>query len=231
MSTPIAQKLTDISSFTSKLLRKNFGRGPESCQAFLNERFLIFYIQGFLSPMETILLEHSNADNIDISRSIVMNSVLAQLKGILELEFEQDILEFYHDWNYNKNTGMITVVFEEPVTSGDELMILFPERSSLILETERITAMVQKIPDMTEAYRISPKLFLVMRKGILIPLEKALIAKGFHQTLLVTKDDLEKAYCYNEGRFEEILKQPIADIFLDWNLNEDKSVMCFVLKS
>ncbi|MEW9669957.1 Na-translocating system protein MpsC family protein [Ammoniphilus sp. 3BR4] len=193
MSSISQQKLLDIISFTSKLLRKNFGRGPESCQAFVNHQYLVFYIRGFLSPMESVLLENGNADNIDISRGIVMQSVLAQLKGALELQFEQDVRDFYHDWNYPNNTGTIIVVFERELTALDPNIEQFPESTALKEEVSRISFLVEKVPEQVEAYRISPKLYLVKRVGILVPIEKALIAKGFQNTLVATKDDLEKA--------------------------------------
>jgi uncharacterized protein YbcI len=77
---------------------------------------------------------------------------------------------------------------------------------------------------------ISPKIFLVKRDGILVRIERVLNAKGFEQTLLVTKDELEKSYLHRDGRFEEIFSNPVADIFVDWDFNEDKSIICFVLK-
>lgn len=221
----------DISSLTSKLLRKNFGRGPESCFAFANERFLVFYIRGFMSPLESTLLEHGNADHIDISRNIVMKTVLNQLKGILEMEFEQDIESFYHDWNYPQNTGMITVQFENIIAQFvDRNQVANIDLKPLIEEVDRISILVQKKPDKTEAYFISPKIFLVKRDGILVRIEKTLIEKGFEQTLKVTKDELEKSYLHHDGRFEEIFSNPVADIFVDWDFNEDNSFMCFVLK-
>jgi uncharacterized protein YbcI len=223
------QKLLEISSLTSKILRKNFGRGPESCHAFHNHRYLVMYIRGFLSPMEAILLENGNADDIDISRRIVMKSVLDQLKGILELEFEQEVNDFYHDWNYPNNTGMITVIFKDNFASSCD-PIEFQERVPLIEEIVRISMLVQKRPDQTEAFRISPKVYLVFRKGILVPIEKALLNKGYEQTLLVTKDDLEKTYYHRDGRFDEIFNAKIADIFVDWNLSEDQSMICLVVK-
>ncbi|MEH6938075.1 Na-translocating system protein MpsC family protein [Bacillus sp. JJ664] len=222
----------DISSLTSKLLRKNFGRGPVSCFAFANDRFLVFYIRGFLSPLESTLLEHGNGDNVDISRSIVMNAVINQLKGILELEFEQDIASFYHDWNYPQNTGMITVEFENNIAQH----FVDPNQGSnidlkpLIDEIDRISILVQKKPEKTEAYFISPKIYLVKRDGILVRIEKALIKKGFEQTLMVTKDELEKSYLHRDGRFEEIFSESVVDIFVDWDFHEDKSIICFVLK-
>lgn len=227
----LQQKLMDISSLTSKLLRKNFGRGPVSCFAFANDRFLVFYIRGFMSPLESTLLEHGNGDNVDISRSIVMKTVINQLKGILELEFEQEIESFYHDWNYTQNTGMITVEFENKITQGvDSNQVANIDLKPLIDEVDRISILVQKKPEKTEAYFISPKIYLVKRDGILVRIEKALIAKGFEQTLLVTKDELEKSYLHHDGRFEEIFSNSVIDIFVDWDFNDDKSIICFVLK-
>ncbi|WP_160725406.1 Na-translocating system protein MpsC family protein [Bacillus sp. USDA818B3_A] len=231
MSSPVQQKLMDISSLTSKLLRKNFGRGPESCYAYANGRYLVFYIRGFMSPMESVLIDHGNADNVDISRNIVMKTVLDQLKGIIELEFERDIESFYHDWNYPQNTGMIAIQFEaDVIKSGDQDSSDSIALRTLIDEVDRISILVQKKPDKTDAFYISPKMYLVKREGILIQIEKALILKGYEQTLLVTKDELEKSYLHRDGRFEEIFRNPVADIFVDWDFNEDRSIICFVLK-
>lgn len=228
------QKLMDISSLTSKLLRKNFGRGPESCYAFANQRFLVFYIRGFLSPMESILLESGNTDQVDTSRSIVMKNILNQLKGILEIEFEQDVHDFYHDWNYPQNTGMITVVFEADIITNDNNTVSGEGSTNfklLLEEVGRISTLVQKMPEKIDVYQITPKIYLIKREGILVQIEKALIKKGYDQTLIVTKDELEKSYFHRNGHFEDIFRLPVADIFVDWNLNEDNSMMCFVLKS
>ena len=47
---------------------------------------------------------------------------------------------------------------------------------------------------------------------------------------MVTKDELEKSYLHRDSRFEEIFRNPVADIFVDWDFSEDRSIMCFVLK-
>ncbi|MBM6616477.1 Na-translocating system protein MpsC family protein [Bacillus suaedaesalsae] len=230
MSGPINQKLMDISSLTSKMLRKNFGRGPESCYAYANMQFLVFYIRGFLSPMEVILLENGNSDNIEISRNIVMTNVLTELKGVLEIEFEQDVKYFYHDWNYHQNRGMITVQFEHSIIEGSCHTLSDSLSNSLVQEVDRITILVQKKPELTKVYPITPKLYLVKREGILIQIEKALIEKGYEHTLLVTKDELEKSYLHRDGRFEEIFQNPVSDIFVDWDFKRDNSIIAFVLK-
>jgi len=73
-------------------------------------------------------------------------------------------------------------------------------------------------------------MYLVKRDGILVQIEKQLIIKGYEQTLMVTKDELEKSYLHRDSRFEEIFRNPVADIFVDWDFSEDRSIMCFVLK-
>ncbi len=232
MSTePLQEKLMKLSSLTSKMLRKNFGRGPDSCFGFVNGPFLVLYIRGFLSPMESVLLESGNLDNIDMSRTIVMNKVLNHLKGMLEIEFEIDVKSAYHDWNYNQNTGMIAIEFDRNIAgafvNNEDTSIL----KNLINEVDRISIIVQKKPEMTDAFSISPKVYLVKREGILIEIEKSLIAKGYEETLMVTKDELEKSYLHHNGHFEEIFSRPVADIFVDWNFHADNSIMCFILKN
>lgn len=232
MSTaPLHEKLLNISSLTSKMLRKNFGRGPDSCFAFANGPFLVLYIRGFLSPMETVLLENGNIDNIDMSRTIVMGKILNQLKGILEVDFEDDVKSSYHDWNYKQNTGMITIEFESNVkgvvTTSEETPIL----KDLINEVNRISIIVQKKPEKTEAFAITPKVYLVRREGILVEIEKSLIEKGYEQTLIVTKDELEKSFLHHNGHFEEIFSRPVEDILVDWDLHKDNSIICFILKN
>ncbi|MCM3601903.1 DUF2294 domain-containing protein [Robertmurraya korlensis] len=232
MSTELLhEKLMNISSLTSKMLRKNFGRGPDSCFAFANGPYLVLYIRRFLSPMESVLLESGNIDKLDMSRTIVMHKILTQLKGMLEMEFEADVKSAYHDWNYNQNTGMITIEFESNVTEAVSKSEENHIYKNLIDEVDRISIIVQKKPETTEAFFITPRVYLVKRKGILVEIEKSLIEKGYEQTLLVTKDELEKSYLHHNGHFEEIFSRPVEDILVDWDLHNDDSIICFVLKN
>ncbi|WP_391558602.1 Na-translocating system protein MpsC family protein [Robertmurraya sp.] len=232
MSTePFQEKLMKISSLTSKMLRKNFGRGPDSCFAFANGPYLVLYIRRFLSPMESVLLESGNSDKVDMSRTIVMNKILTQLKGILEIELGADVKSAYHDWNYNQNTGMVTIEFESNVTGAVANSEENPIFKNLIDEVDRISIIVQKKPENTKAFFITPRVYLVKREGILVEIEKSLIDKGYEQTLMVTKDELEKSFLHHNGHFEDIFSLPVADIFVDWDLQADNSIICFILKN
>lgn len=219
----------NISSLLSKLLRKNFGRGPDSCNAFAKNRFLVFYIRGFLSTMEKVLIENESIDNIIISRNIIMEKILMELKGILELDFQTDVTCIYHDWNYHKNTGIITVIFDQEVPSIESEVGKFIEYKDFIDEVERLSILIQKKPEKIEAFQINPRLYLVIRYGIFVPIEQRLIQKGHEQTLLIAKDELEKIYFYRNGHFDVIFNKSVIDIFVHWNIKENRSLTYLIL--
>lgn len=221
-------KLDYISSYTSKLLRNNFGRGPQSCQVYLNERYLIIYIRGFLAPMEEILLQRGHSKEVDYARKIIIHNLLEELKGVIQVSFEVVANEYYDDWNYPNNTGVIVFVLDEKEVEKQKVT---PDLDIQKLEGEigRISLMVEKVPNEIFTYRINPSVYIVERFGILIQIEKALIERGYEQELRFTKDELEKSYFHRHGRFDEIFKKETRDLFIDWNFAKDKSIMVFIL--
>ncbi|MFT4413853.1 Na-translocating system protein MpsC family protein [Fredinandcohnia humi] len=224
----LENKIKYISSYTSKLLRNKFGRGPESCFAFAGNHFLILHIRGFLSPIEEVLIKEKQDTQVDYLRNVVIRSILDELKGVIQVTLETDVIMINHDWNYPNNTGVIIVELQDQlleVKKDPEV-----DFSALVAEIERISLLVQKIPDETEICQISPRVIVVKRFGILINIEKALIEKGFESELYVTKDALEKSYFHRDNKFDDIFKKPVKDVFIDWKLDEDYSVMCFLLK-
>ncbi|MCH1624257.1 Na-translocating system protein MpsC family protein [Ferdinandcohnia quinoae] len=225
----LQEKIKYISSYTSKLLRNKFGRGPESCFAITADHFLVLNIRGFISPMEEVLLRERQDIQVDYARNIVINSILDELRGVIQVTLDTEVASFLHDWNFPNNTGVIIVILESSLIEmeKDQQNIDF---SSLEAEVSRISYLVEKTPEEIYSYQISPKIFIVKRVGILVPIEKALIERGFRQELHVTKDSLEKGFLHKHGRFDQIFKQQVKDIFVDWDMKEDYSLICFILK-
>jgi len=221
------KNLDHISSYISKLLRKNFGKGPQSCQSTLSGKHLITYIRGFVSPMEEILLQQGQKKTVDQARALIMNHLLEEIKGVIQVSIDIEIKEYYHDWNFPNNSGIFMFVLnkEFPIASLENNI----DAEDLEKEVSRITTLVQKTPDQIHIYPLSPMVYLVERKGILIQIEKALFQKGFYQELRFTKDELEKEYFHRDGRFEHIFKRSVKDILIDWNFKDDKSLMAFIL--
>jgi uncharacterized protein YbcI len=217
-----------ISRYISKLLRKQFGRGPHSCQTTVSKNHLVTYIRGFLSPMEDILLEYGQNKYVDYARNFIITHLLDEIKGVVQVTLGVEVVEYYHDWNLPNNSGVLIFVLD--TDSGEEYKTDV-DIQGVELEVGRISFMVEKVPDKIKIFPISPAIYLIERSGILIQIEKALIEKGFENELRFTKDELEKIYFHRDGRFEDIFNKSVMDIFIDWNFKEDKSMMAFILRS
>jgi uncharacterized protein YbcI len=217
-----------ISSYISKLLRKKFGKGPQSCRTTVTGNHLVAYIRGFLTPMEDILLQQGQNKYVDSARTIIINHLLDEIKGVVQVTLDVEVEESYHDWNFPNNSGILIFVLGEEVGQVIKEDI---DSQRLELEIGRISMLVEKVPDNIHTYPISPSIYLIERKGILVQIEKALIANGFQRELRFTKDELEKSYFHRYGKFEDIFNKLVSDIFVDWNFKEDKSLMAFILHS
>ncbi len=56
---PINEKniYSRISSFTGRLLREKFGKGPTSVFVAINNPYITIYLRDFLAPIERVLFE------------------------------------------------------------------------------------------------------------------------------------------------------------------------------
>jgi len=228
MNSMVSQdQLNNISSYISKRLRKSFGKGPQTCQTTLHRKYLVTYINGFLSPMEEVLLNEDQHKTVDHTRNMIISYIMEEIKGVIQVTIGMDIMETFHDWNFPNNSGIMIFELESEVIV-EELNDSIP-LSPLEKEVSRISEIIQKVPDYIHITPITPYIYLVERKGILILIEKALIAKGVQEELHYTKDQLEKEYFHRYGRFDEIFNRSVKDIFIGWNFKEDKSIMAFIL--
>jgi uncharacterized protein YbcI len=156
-----------------------------------------------------------------------MEHLLEEIKGVVQVSISVEVREYYHDWNFPNNSGIIIFVLEGELT--EDALEVQVDSASLEREVARISMLVQKVPDQIHIFPISPTVIVVERKGILVQIEKALISKGFQQELKFTKDELEKEYFHRDGNFEALFQKSVKDIFVDWNFKEDKSLMAFIL--
>ncbi|ADU32422.1 Na-translocating system protein MpsC family protein [Evansella cellulosilytica] len=224
----IQEKATKISSYTSKILRQKFGRGPESCHATISSNYLVLFIRGFISPMEEVLLEKGQDKFVDHTRQVIIGHILEELKGVVQVSLDVEVLEMFHDWNFSNNSGMMTLILDKSVEKHQHK----PSFNLKMLEDEisRITAIVQKTPDKIMTVPLSENIIIVERIGILILIEKALIQKGYQEELKITKDNLEKSYFHRDANFTNIFGTHVLDLFIDWDFKEDKSIMCFIIR-
>ncbi|MBM4763203.1 DUF2294 family protein [Bacillus sp. B15-48] len=65
--------VVSISSYISKLLRRTFGKGPQSCQTSIYINYLITYLRGFLSPIEEVLCSKVCLKQLTIPATLSLN--------------------------------------------------------------------------------------------------------------------------------------------------------------
>lgn len=217
----------ELSKHLSKLLRHRFGRGPELCHVFIKYHFIVFYIKGFVSAIEEVLIKEEQLDTVSHSRYTVIQSLLPELRGIIELMTGDEVEEFYQDWNIENNTGMIVATLK--AKQVESISTHFQSREQMIEEIDRISGIIQKQPNKTEVYQITPEVYVSTRDGILVLIEKALITKGFEKPLILTKTELEKAYFHHNSNFNQIFQREINDIFIAWDFKNDKALTVFFL--
>lgn len=217
-----------IASYTGKLLRDHFGKGPESVVVSIGHTSITIHLRNFLTPAERILLEQQQEELVITTRDKIMLAVTPEL-----LQYLQDVLgvhaeECYYDWNFIQGTGMIAVVSPElirytPAPAFDS------SRQEIEDELNRISAQVQKEPCSTASYEMNPRTLLFIRSGVLLPMEREMILLGQGDTLKRVKRKLEKEYIMSSRVLEGLLQHRISDCFIDWNYALDKSIVMLTL--
>ncbi|WP_145139870.1 DUF2294 domain-containing protein [Paenibacillus sp. Y412MC10] len=218
-----------FASYTSKLLRDHFGKGPESVVVSVGHTFITIYLRNFLTPSERILLEQEQEDMIVQTRANLMQAVIPEIISYLEIMNGSKPEEVYYDWNLHKRSGMIAVVSAEAGKQGTAVNREYPVKSEVEAEILHICQQIQKSPEQIDSFELNPRTLLVVRSGVYLELEKALIRLGHGRLLKSVKSGLEKEYIMRSKRLNSLLHQPVSDCFIDWNDKLDKSILLLIM--
>lgn len=230
MNQQINQHQQLITSFAGKLLRDHFGKGPESVFVSIGDVFITIYWRNFLTPSERVLLEQDHILIIDQMREKLLQMMLPEIAGYIEIVTGNRPREFYYDWSLHNKTGMLVGICNEPFPYGQAVYEDYTGKEETEQELLRISQEVQKLPNELYSCEVNSRMLLVIRKGILVPIEKELIRLGHGELLKGVKRSLEKRYLHNNSWFEKILQRKVVDSFTDWDFELDKSVILLVLQ-
>lgn len=219
----------EISGYTGRMFRDNFGKGPQSVYTSFGHTFLTIYLRNFLTPSERVLLDKDQIMTIQEMRDKLMETIIPELRAYVEITSGKKINEVYYDWNLHNKSAMITCISEEPFTPTDEINEAYSGKAGVDQEIISISHQAQKAPEEIYSCELNERTIVVIRNGILVRIEKELIRLGYQQVLKQVKRNLEKSYLHNTGRFETILQNRVIDSFVDWDFDLDKSVILFIL--
>lgn len=224
------QMLTTISSYTGKLLRDHFGKGPESVFVSVGSTYFNIYIRNFLSPIERVLLEQGQEMVVRDLRMKMMDRLLPELREFLEETTGQRVRELYYDWGFVKCSGVIFGICERPFEFGDAVDEQYAGRNELDALINQISKETEKLPELTYSCLLNERTLIVIRKGILVRIEEELIRIGHGEILRRVKSNLEKRDLQNSQQFESILHRRVVDSFVDWDFERNKSGIILILQ-
>ncbi|MFC5449436.1 DUF2294 domain-containing protein [Paenibacillus aestuarii] len=223
------QAQTEIAGYVGRLLREAFGKGPQSIFVSINRPYVVLYLRNFLSPTEKILLQQDQVHSIQATRDLLMKSLIPEIKAYLLLLAGMNIREFYYDWGLHNQSGIMVGIESEEEHGQSFPEAAYTGKEELHREIQTISQQVEKPADELFSYLINERTLLVIRKGILISIEKELIRIGHEESLRLAKRSLEKSHLHNNGHFQRFLKTDVIDVFVDWDFHLDKSVIVFTL--
>lgn len=221
---------TEVGSYISTLLRDHFGKGPTSVFVTVKPPFISIHLRGFLAPTERILLKQQEHRRVLETRDLLMNQLAADIKLDLWKIGKLEVEEVYADWNLDDQTGMILAVMADRSGAEEIAWDSAIQIESIREEVNEASRKAQKTPESTELYWLNNRTLLIERSGIFVEIEKELIRGGFVEELKLVKRPLERRLLL-QTRIEAILKQPILEVFLDWDFISDKGYIVLLLEN
>lgn len=219
----------EIASHMGKMLRDAFGKGPQAIYVSVEHPFIIIYLRNFLTPTEKILLSQGQIHVIEHTRDVVMASLIPEIKAYLLLLTGMDNLEFYYDWELHNHSGILVGYRFDGSSFKFGSQGNYDGKEELHSEIGWMSHRIQKKPDQIDSIIINKRTIVVVRSGILIDLSKELIRLRDEELLKQAIKKLEKKYLRDNKHMEQILNVKIVDVFVDWDLERDRSVIVFIL--
>ncbi|WP_338470914.1 Na-translocating system protein MpsC family protein [Niallia sp. XMNu-256] len=229
MDTKEHQQSSELSSYISKMLRNNFGKGPESVYVSISGTFITFYIRNFLSPTEKVLMKQKQEEIVQQTRDMVMQTLIPEIKAYIKIITGMEVREFYFDWGLHNKSAMFTGISTDSTRSEKKVIEDYVGKEKIHNEIINLSRESEKKPEEIYSCILNPRTLLVIRNGILVRIEKQLIRQGMGEPLTLAKRAVEKELLHNNNHFEEILNSKVVDIFVDWDFDLDKSVIIFAL--
>lgn len=223
----IKKSQLELASSIGKILRDHFGKGPESIFVTMSRPYVTIYLRNFLTPMEQALIDEKHELTVEETRDKLMHRLTPELKELIKNVSGMEITEFYYDWTLANASGIFVGIGAEDAFPPD---FSYPGSIKVELEVSNVSKIAEKAPSQIFSHQLNDRTLIVIRKGILVEIEKMLIELGFEEPLTISKRKLEKGLLYQRKElFEEYLDVQIDDIFVNWDFILDKSTIVFIL--
>src|SRR4051812_32934045 len=195
------EDLLSLSSSFSKIIKRGFGKGPETCYTVLKANRLYVYIRNYMTPAEEILSEKQEYNLVTKFRSSVITALSKELvqeaSQLLGISFES----FYQDWNYNTNSGILLLVNN---SNNPDMKIDDRLESKLFHLIRMVGSQLHKVPSKLKVVKYTQNICAIELKGVMLPLEYLLLENGDSDLLLTYGREIKKGYYQHKLLFEDL---------------------------
>ncbi|MDT8860892.1 DUF2294 domain-containing protein [Alkalihalobacillus sp. MEB130] len=220
------QELTYLSSYISKVMKRNFGKGPELCTVFLENNLILVKFQNFITPAEEVLYKKNELQLALQFRAALISAIIEEVKPEIETLTNLQLTKPLYDWNYEKNVG---VIMFETTNVTDKY---FPTNTScdisLIEKVKKVSGKVHKSPANVALLTKKSNVFILECYDVLIKVESLLFENKYDHLLLERAQEIRKNFELYHQEFELVLDQKISELFITWDYENNKSyIMIF----
>jgi uncharacterized protein YbcI len=182
-------------------------------------------MRNFITPAEEVLLKQDKLELAVNFRSSIINAVteeyFPQVSKVLGITFDY----FYHDWNYDKNTGIL--LLDHTQSDHEENIDSSLERNLFIL-IENVGSSYYKKPAFLKVVKFTQNICAIESKEVLLPLEKLVYEKGNVELLLHHSWEIKKGYWEYKEQFEVLFNRLIEDMFMMWDYKNNRNYLVFI---
>ncbi len=218
--------ITQATSYTTKLLRNRFGKGPESVSIHLCTNCVVFHLKNFISPVEKFLISQEEEEAFRYTRDLIMKSVLPELRSFLQYQLNMNVLDWYYDWGLHHASGVIVALLGPEITPTPD----YKHKQIIHQQIIQTTSALQRTPEYIDSWWVNTRMLFIFRRGTTNLLEKEFITLGYEHMLRVTKDRLEKRLLQKRTDIESMVGRQIADLYVDWNFEQDHSMIIYLFE-
>jgi uncharacterized protein YbcI len=230
MTMTLKEQQSSIGEYISKLLQDSFGTNPDGIYVSISGTFITIYIRNIISSSEKVLLAQDQELLVYQTREQVMSTLLPEIKSYINFITGIRLREIYFDWNFQNRSGIIAGISSIPFPhSEDELNENYVGKELLDEEIIKVSQHAEKAPEEIYSCELNQRTIVVIRNGILVRMEKEFIRLGFQDLLKSVKRNLEKTYLHNSTRMDSYLNGRVVDLFVDWDLSLDKSIIVIIV--
>lgn len=219
------EDLLSLSSSISRMLKRGFGKGPETCYSIHKGNKLYVNIRNFMTPAEEILIKNNEMVLLSRFRSTVISSLYESLLEETSAILNQNFDSILHDWNYDTNSGIL--LFENSKDSYNEEQLEQSFKENLFLLFQKVGAQVHRVPNDYKILKFTQNICAIELSGVMYPLVYLLHEKGKIDLLISHSQEIKEKYMEQKHLFEEMFNRSIEEIFIMWDFKEDKSCLIF----